>query len=89
MNKEAMDSDKKYNYMARGDTRSPLACKFSYEDYKADLSKIINSDDVQSSLLNAHEKAENAPMKKNPFKNALLKLNLYVKTASRMSHIGG
>ncbi|XP_023539772.1 60S ribosomal protein L4-like [Cucurbita pepo subsp. pepo] len=53
----------------------------------ADLSRIINSDEVQS-VVNPIKKAVKRPsLKKNPLKNlnAMLKLNPYAKTARRMS----
>lgn len=53
----------------------------------ADLSRIINSDEVQS-VVKPIKKGEKRPsLKKNPLKNlnAMLKLNPYAKTARRMS----
>ncbi|XP_041026708.1 60S ribosomal protein L4-like [Juglans microcarpa x Juglans regia] len=53
----------------------------------ADLSRIINSDEVQSVVKPIKKEVKRAPMKKNPLKNlnTLLKLNPYAKTARRMA----
>ncbi|XVE83252.1 hypothetical protein DITRI_Ditri16bG0072800 [Diplodiscus trichospermus] len=53
----------------------------------ADLSRIINSDEVQSVVKPIKKEVKRAPLKKNPLKNlnAMLKLNPYAKTARRMS----
>ncbi|XP_041023925.1 60S ribosomal protein L4-like [Juglans microcarpa x Juglans regia] len=53
----------------------------------ADLSRIINSDEVQSVVKPIKREVKRAPMKKNPLKNlnTLLKLNPYAKTARRMA----
>ncbi|XP_021906333.1 60S ribosomal protein L4 [Carica papaya] len=53
----------------------------------ADLSRIINSDEVQSVVKPIKKEVKRAPMKKNPLKNlnVMLKLNPYAKTARRMS----
>ncbi|KAG2689871.1 hypothetical protein I3760_09G160500 [Carya illinoinensis] len=53
----------------------------------ADLSRIINSDEVQSVVRPIKREFKRAPMKKNPLKNlnTLLKLNPYAKTARRMA----
>ena len=52
-----------------------------------DLSRIINSDEIQSVVRPIKKDVKRAPMKKNPLKNlnALLKLNPYAKTARRMA----
>lgn len=52
-----------------------------------DLSRIINSDEIQSVVRPIKKEVKRAPMKKNPLKNlnALLKLNPYAKTARRMA----
>ncbi|KAL6998260.1 60S ribosomal protein L4 [Sarracenia purpurea var. burkii] len=52
----------------------------------ADLSRIINSDEVQSVVRPIKKEVKRAPMKKNPLKNlnTMLKLNPYAKTARRM-----
>ncbi|KAB1219850.1 60S ribosomal protein L4 [Morella rubra] len=53
----------------------------------ADLSRIINSDEVQSVVRPIKKEVKRAPMKKNPLKNlnTMLKLNPYAKTARRMA----
>ncbi|KAG6643024.1 60S ribosomal protein L4 [Carya illinoinensis] len=53
----------------------------------ADLSRIINSDEVQSVVKPIKKDVKRAPLKKNPLKNlnTLLKLNPYAKTARRMA----
>ncbi|XP_022963036.1 60S ribosomal protein L4 [Cucurbita moschata] len=53
----------------------------------ADLSRIINSDEVQSVVKPIKKAVKRAPLKKNPLKNlnAMLKLNPYAKTARRMA----
>eukprot|EP00262_Sarcandra_glabra_P001657 TRINITY_DN1177_c0_g1_i1.p1 TRINITY_DN1177_c0_g1~~TRINITY_DN1177_c0_g1_i1.p1 ORF type:complete len:408 (+),score=18.76 TRINITY_DN1177_c0_g1_i1:60-1283(+) len=53
----------------------------------ADLSRIINSDEVQSVVRPTKKEIKRKAIKKNPLKNlnALLKLNPYAKTARRMS----
>ncbi|KAG2685707.1 hypothetical protein I3760_10G138900 [Carya illinoinensis] len=53
----------------------------------ADLTRIINSDEVQSVVKPIKKEVKRAPMKKNPLKNlnTLLKLNPYAKTARRMA----
>ncbi|KAB1223923.1 60S ribosomal protein L4 [Morella rubra] len=53
----------------------------------ADLSRIINSDEVQSVVKPIKKEVKRAPMKKNPLKNlnTMLKLNPYAKTARRMA----
>ncbi|XP_058110086.1 large ribosomal subunit protein uL4-like [Magnolia sinica] len=53
----------------------------------ADLSRIINSDEVQSVVRPIKKDIKRPPLKKNPLKNlnVLLKLNPYAKTARRMS----
>lgn len=53
----------------------------------ADLSRIINSDEVQSVVKPIKKEVKRAPMKKNPLKNlnTFLKLNPYAKTARRMA----
>lgn len=53
----------------------------------ADLARIINSDEVQSTVKPIKEGVKRAPLKKNPLKNlnSMLKLNPYAKTARRMS----
>ncbi|XP_077239603.1 large ribosomal subunit protein uL4 [Tasmannia lanceolata] len=53
----------------------------------ADLSRIINSDEVQSVVKPIKKEMKRRPLKKNPLKNlnALLKLNPYAKTARRMA----
>ncbi|KAJ8631478.1 hypothetical protein MRB53_024801 [Persea americana] len=53
----------------------------------ADLSRIINSDEVQSVVKPIKKEIKRKPLKKNPLKNlnAMLKLNPYAKTARRMA----
>ncbi|KAI7997043.1 60S ribosomal protein L4-1 [Camellia lanceoleosa] len=53
----------------------------------ADLTRIINSDEVQSVVRPIKKEVKRAPMKKNPLKNlnTMLKLNPYAKTAKRMA----
>ncbi|XP_077225125.1 large ribosomal subunit protein uL4-like [Tasmannia lanceolata] len=53
----------------------------------ADLSRIINSDEVQSVVKPIKKEIKRRALKKNPLKNlnALLKLNPYAKTARRMA----
>ncbi|KAK9276238.1 hypothetical protein L1049_005769 [Liquidambar formosana] len=53
----------------------------------ADLSRIINSDEVQSVVRPIKKEVKRAPLKKNPLKNlnTLLRLNPYAKTARRMA----
>ncbi|XP_023528888.1 60S ribosomal protein L4-like [Cucurbita pepo subsp. pepo] len=53
----------------------------------ADLSRIINSDEVQSVVKPIKKDVKRPSLKKNPLKNlnAMLKLNPYAKTARRMS----
>ncbi|RZR99149.1 hypothetical protein BHM03_00028640 [Ensete ventricosum] len=53
----------------------------------ADLSRIINSDEVQSVVRPIKKEVKRHTLKKNPLKNlyALLKLNPYAKTARRMA----
>ncbi|KAL5984012.1 60S ribosomal protein L4 [Asimina triloba] len=53
----------------------------------ADLSRIINSDEIQSVVRPIKTNPRRPPLKKNPLKNlnALLKLNPYAKTARRMA----
>ncbi|MQL90051.1 hypothetical protein Taro_022648 [Colocasia esculenta] len=53
----------------------------------ADLSRIINSDEVQSVVRPIKTEIKRRPLKKNPLKNlnAMLKLNPYAKTARRMA----
>ncbi|XP_010260154.1 PREDICTED: 60S ribosomal protein L4 [Nelumbo nucifera] len=55
--------------------------------FNADLSRIINSDEVQSVVSPIKKEVKRAPLKKNPLKNlnTLLKLNPYAKTARRMA----
>jgi len=52
----------------------------------SDLNRIINSDEVQSIVKAPKDDHVRAPLKKNPLKNlgAMLKLNPYQKTATRM-----
>lgn len=52
----------------------------------SDLNRIINSDEVQSVVRAPKDSHARAPLKKNPLKNlgAMLKLNPYAKTATRM-----
>jgi len=52
----------------------------------SDLTRLINSDEIQSIVRPPIETKKGAPLKKNPLKNlgALLKLNPYAKTARRM-----
>lgn len=51
----------------------------------ADLTRLINSDEIQSIVRPPKTGRTNVPLKKNPLKNlgALLKLNPYAKTARR------
>lgn len=51
----------------------------------ADLTRLINSDEIQSIVRQPKTGRTNVPLKKNPLKNlgALLKLNPYAKTARR------
>ena len=58
--------------------RAPMA--------NADLTRLINSDEIQSVVRPARAGRTARPLKKNPLKNlgALLKLNPYAKTARRM-----
>lgn len=53
----------------------------------ADLSRIINSDEVQSVVRPIKKEVKRAPLKKNPLKNlnTMLRLNPYAKTARRMA----
>ncbi|XP_030475052.1 60S ribosomal protein L4-like [Syzygium oleosum] len=53
----------------------------------ADLSRIINSDEVQSVVRPINKEVKRATLKKNPLKNlnTMLRLNPYAKTARRMS----
>ncbi|KAF6140700.1 hypothetical protein GIB67_013993 [Kingdonia uniflora] len=53
----------------------------------ADLSRIINSDEVQSVVRPIKKDVKRAPLKKNPLKNlnTMLRLNPYAKTARRMA----
>ncbi|KAJ8899835.1 hypothetical protein K2173_019538 [Erythroxylum novogranatense] len=53
----------------------------------ADLSRIINSDEIQSVVRPIKKEVKRAPLKKNPLKNlnVMLKLNPYAKTARRMA----
>ncbi|KAK1310395.1 60S ribosomal protein L4 [Acorus calamus] len=53
----------------------------------ADLSRIINSDEVQSVVRPINKEIKRKTLKKNPLKNlnSMLKLNPYAKTAKRMS----
>ncbi|ERN00014.1 60S ribosomal protein L4 [Amborella trichopoda] len=53
----------------------------------SDLSRIINSDEVQSVVRPINKEVKRKPLKKNPLKNlgAMLKLNPYAKTARRMA----
>jgi large subunit ribosomal protein L4e len=53
--------------------------------YNSDLTRIINSDEIQSKLRPAKEAAKRVTHKKNPLKNlgAMLKLNPYAKTLRR------
>ncbi|KAE9585468.1 putative ribosomal protein L4/L1e [Lupinus albus] len=53
----------------------------------ADLSRIINSDEVQSVVKPIKKEVKRSGIKKNPLKNlnVLLKLNPYAKTAKRMA----
>lgn len=53
----------------------------------ADLTRIINSDEIQSAVRQPKAATtRHAPLKKNPLKNlgAMLKLNPYAKAARRM-----
>ena len=52
----------------------------------SDLNRLINSDEVQSIVRALKDDHVRAPLKKNPLKNlgAMLKLNPYAKTATRM-----
>lgn len=51
----------------------------------ADLTRLINSDEIQSIVRPPKTGRTNVPLKKNPLKNlgALLKLNPYAKSARR------
>lgn len=51
----------------------------------SDLTRLINSDEIQSIVRPPKQQQRGAPLKKNPLKNlgALLKLNPYAKTAKR------
>ncbi|ESW34710.1 hypothetical protein PHAVU_001G174300 [Phaseolus vulgaris] len=53
----------------------------------SDLSRIINSDEVQSVVRPVNKEVKRATLKKNPLKNlnVMLKLNPYAKTAKRMA----
>ena len=53
----------------------------------ADLSRIINSDEVQSVVKPVKKEIKRKSLKKNPLKNlnVMLKLNPYAKTARRMA----
>jgi large subunit ribosomal protein L4e len=53
----------------------------------ADLTRLINSDEIQSVVRPIKKDVKRAPMKKNPLKNlnTLLRLNPYAKTARRMA----
>eukprot|EP00245_Coleochaete_scutata_P015385 TRINITY_DN6833_c0_g1_i1.p1 TRINITY_DN6833_c0_g1~~TRINITY_DN6833_c0_g1_i1.p1 ORF type:complete len:405 (+),score=101.36 TRINITY_DN6833_c0_g1_i1:99-1313(+) len=57
--------------------RAPMA--------NSDLTRIINSDEIQSIVRPTKKTAKTRPLKKNPLKNlgALIKLNPYAKTARR------
>jgi len=52
----------------------------------SDLNRLVNSDEVQSIVRAPKDSHARAPLKKNPLKNlgAMLKLNPYAKTATRM-----
>jgi len=52
----------------------------------SDLSRVINSDEIQSVVRAPKEAGRSAPLKKNPLKNlgAMIKLNPYAKTMRRM-----
>ena len=51
----------------------------------SDLTRLINSDEIQSIVRPPKQQKRGRPLKKNPLKNlgALLKLNPYAKTARR------
>ena len=51
----------------------------------SDLTRLINSDEIQSIVRAPKQQKRGRPLKKNPLKNlgALLKLNPYAKTARR------
>jgi len=57
-----------------------------YQMSNADLTRIINSDEIQSVVNAPKENKTRKPLKKNPLKNvgAMLKLNPYAKTARQM-----
>lgn len=52
----------------------------------ADITRIINSDEIQSAVRQPKTAVHRRPLKKNPLKNlgAMLKLNPYAKTARRI-----
>lgn len=61
--------------------------KFSYEDYEANLARIVNSDEVWSTPLSTPNVRKKA-VTKNPSKNlnTSSRLNRYVKTARKVMY---
>jgi hypothetical protein len=86
----ARQPETKIWYMMAGTLEKDSIVKKGYKLPRApmtnsDLTRLINSDEIQSIVRAPKQQKRGRPLKKNPLKNlgALLKLNPYAKTARR------